>query len=75
MTQYEQVLKHLEEGKCITQYEATLRYNIIRLGAIIFDLRRAGYPIKTKMIHKKKKNGSTTHYAEYSLERKEDINA
>ena len=71
MSQYEQVLKHLQEGKTITQYEATLRYQILRLGAIIFDLRRAGYPIKTKMIYKKKANGGHTNYAEYSLEKKE----
>ena len=75
MSQYEQVLKHLQEGKSITQYEATLEYGILRLGAIIFELRRAGYSIKTTMIHKKKKNGRTSNYAEYSLEMKENDNA
>lgn len=75
MSQYEQVLKHLQEGKSITQYEATIRYGILRLDAIVFGLRRAGYPIKTKMVHKKNKNGNTTNYAEYSLKVKENDNA
>lgn len=75
MTQYEQVLKHLEEGKSINPYYATLRYGITRLGAVIFELRRDGYPIKTTMIYKKKKSGGTSHYAEYSLEREDNDNA
>lgn len=75
MSQYEKVLNHLQEGKTITPYYATLTYGITRLGAIIFNLRRDGYPIKTTMIHKKKKDGSTSHYAKYSLEIKENDNA
>jgi len=67
MSQYQQVLEHLEKGYSISQLEATNEYGILRLGAIIFELRKAGYSISTEIIYKKNKNGNTTHYAVYRL--------
>lgn len=69
MSQYKQVLEHLEKGYSISQLEATQKYGILRLGAIIFNLRKAGYSISTEIVHKKNRNGNTTNYAVYRLER------
>lgn len=49
MSQYEIVLKHLKQGKEISQLEATKKYGILRLGAIIFNIRQDGYLITTRM--------------------------
>lgn len=70
MSQYQQVLEHLEKGYSISQLEATQKYGILRLGAIIFNLRKAGYSISTEIVRNKNKNGHTTNYAVYRLEQK-----
>ena len=44
-TQKKAILRHLKSGKEITRLEATQKYGVLRLGAIIFDLRKAGYKI------------------------------
>ena len=71
MSQKEMVLKHLKEGKELSQLEATQKYGILRLGAIIFNLRRDGYLISTKIEHKPNRYGHTSHYAIYKLITKE----
>ena len=43
------ILAHLQEGKSITQIEALVKFNSFRLGARIFELRKAGHPITTEM--------------------------
>lgn len=70
MSQYQQVLEHLEKGYSISQLEATQKYEILRLGAIIFNLRRDGYSISTEIVRTKKKDGSRNNYAVYRLEQK-----
>ena len=69
MSQYQQVLEHLEKGYSISQLEATKEYGILRLGAIIFNLRKAGYSISTEIVRTKKKNGGRNNYAVYRLKR------
>lgn len=59
------VKEHLEQGKTITSYEAFKLYNITRLSAIIYDLRKLGYLIFSDI---KKGNGCV--YAEYKLLKK-----
>ena len=49
MTKKEMVLEHLKKYKTITPKEAYFEYGSMRLGAIIFDLRKQ-YKIKTNMI-------------------------
>ena len=68
MTQCEKVLRHLREFGTITPMDAIREYGCLRLGARICDLRRAGYPIKSRIITGRNKFGEVTHYAEYSLE-------
>ena len=67
MSQYEVVLKHLKEGKELSQLEATKKYGILRLGAIIFNMRRDGYNILTRMESKPNRYGHTSNYAVYKM--------
>ena len=71
MSQYDVVLMHLESGKELSQLEATQQYGILRLGAIIFKLRKNGYEISTKLEHKTNRYGHTSNYAIYKLIQKE----
>ena len=61
------VLNHLKSGKEITPLLALRKYGAYRLGAIIFNIRRDGYQISTRLEYKKNKNGRTGHYAVYKL--------
>lgn len=61
------VLKHLQSGKELSQLEATQKYGILRLGAIIFNLRKEGYKIVTRMEHKPNRYGNTSNYGVYKL--------
>lgn len=61
------VLKHLQTGKELSQLEATQKYGILRLGAIIFNLRKEGYKIVTRMEHKPNRYGNTSNYGVYKL--------
>lgn len=66
-TQYTKVLNHLRTHRCITPMEAFSIYNITRLSAIIFDMRKDGKDIKTTIVRTKNRDGHNTQYAEYSL--------
>ena len=63
MTQCEQVLRHLKDEGSITQREAARRYEIYRLAARIYDLRRQGHQIEKEM--ETSENGKS--YARYYL--------
>lgn len=66
-TQYTKVLTHLQTHRCITPMDAFSKYNITRLSAIIFDMKKDGIDVKTTIIRKKNADGHNTQYAEYSL--------
>lgn len=68
------VLQHLQSGKELSQLEATEKYGILRLGAIIFNLRRDGYKITSRLEHKPNRYGNTSNYAVYKLIQKENDN-
>ena len=61
------VLQHLQSGEELSQIEATAKYGILRLGAIIFNLRKDGYKITTKIEHIPNRYGNTSNYAVYKL--------
>lgn len=44
------ILKHMMDGRSISQLEAAELYGCWRLGARIYDLRDMGYDIKTEMV-------------------------
>lgn len=57
------ILEYLQSGNTITPMEALNFFGCSRLSARIWNLKEAGYKIKTKIIGK---NGK--HFAEYYME-------
>lgn len=66
MTKKDKVLKHLQKYKTITPKEAYFEYGSMRLGAIIFDLRK-DYKIRTNRITVPTRFGNST-VAQYVYE-------
>lgn len=65
MTQYDYVLNHLKVYGEITPLDAYMDYAIMRLGAIIYEMRKDGYNIETKYTTSKNRFGSSVTYATY----------
>lgn len=65
MTQYEIVIDYLNQHGSITALDA-VPLGILRLAAVIHDLRAAGMQIETVM-HHKNRNGRGVHWAEYKI--------
>lgn len=65
MTQKENILKALENGELITPLDALGRFGCFQLPARIFELKRDGHPIKTKII----KGNNNKHWAGYYIEK------
>ena len=63
-SQSEQILKYLQAGNALTPLEALRKFNYLRLGARIYDLRQKGYVINSLII---KDDISGKRYARYSL--------
>lgn len=61
--QRQQILNHLKSGKAITPLEALQLYGCLRLGARIWDLKKQGHNIKTRIIEV----GNGKRVAEYSI--------
>ncbi len=64
------VLKHLQSGKEINPMEAMSLYGTMRLGAVIFTLKKEGHRIHSRLHYYKNPKGKTKHYAIYKLEDK-----
>lgn len=65
--QTEQVLQYMREHGSITQAEAYYHLSIFRLGARIWDLKRAGHKIKSVLEDGFNRNMEKTRYARYFL--------
>lgn len=65
MTQQTQVLNHLKKEP-LTPLVALRKYGTLRLAALVFNLRDAGYNIKTEMVNVGSK-GKPKTVAQYSL--------
>ena len=63
LSQSQQILRHLQEGKSITPIDALNLFGCFRLSARIADLRHDGWQIKTDTITREGKQ-----FASYSLE-------
>ncbi|MFQ5788279.1 MAG: helix-turn-helix domain-containing protein [Thermodesulfobacteriota bacterium] len=61
-SQEKQILQYLKTGAKITPLEALNRFGCFRLGARCWNLKQAGYNIKTEMI-----TCDGKRFAEYSL--------
>lgn len=70
MSHRELILRHLEDYGSITPWEAMMEYGIMRLGARVYDLRRAGWPITTTLEYRINRYGTAVRYARYSMEGK-----
>ena len=66
-TQKQRLLDHLVKYKSITSLEATRKYYILRPSNRMQELKADGYEIQTEIVYKKKRDGTTTHYAKYTL--------
>ena len=66
MTKKELVLEHLKKYRSITPKEAYFEYGSMRLGAVIFELRK-NHKIRTNMIDVAGKYGNST-VAQYIYE-------
>jgi len=66
MTKKDMILNHLKKYKTITPKEAYFEYGSMRLGAVIFELRK-DYKIKTNMIDVPTRFGNST-VAQYVYE-------
>lgn len=66
-TQKQLLLNHLQKNRSITSMQATRNYNILRPSNRIQELKADGWDIQTEIIYKKRRNGTTTHYAKYTL--------
>lgn len=61
-SQCKRILSHLQSGKTINPLQALNLYGCFRLGARIYDLKKAGFDIDSRLVHE---NG--VQYAEYSM--------
>lgn len=68
MTQCERVLKYMEEFGTINPMQAMSDLGIMRLGARIWDLKKAGYKISRQMVAGRNRYGEPVNFAEYRLE-------
>ena len=65
ITKLQKVLEHLQQNGTITSIEAIELYGATRLSDIIFNLRKRGYNIETKMIETIDRYGNPCHYGKY----------
>jgi hypothetical protein len=62
MSNTERILKDLQKGKKVSALDGFTKYNTVRLGGLIHQLRKQGFDIQTQIVKRKKKR-----YAVYSL--------
>ena len=68
MKQNERVLKYMKDFGTITQLQALSDLGVMRLGARIYDLKRAGHMISRRMVTRKNRYGEAVSFAEYRSE-------
>lgn len=69
-SQTEAVLAHLEKHGCITSLEAIEKYGATRLSAIIFNLKKKGYLIKSEPFKVSTRYGRVSRPSRYILQQK-----
>ena len=68
MTQCDRVLRYMQDFETINPLQALGDLGVMRLGARIWDLKQAGYPISRRMVTGKNRYGEPVSFAEYRLE-------
>jgi len=72
LNQKDRVLRHLETYGSIDPRQAYFDYSIMRLAAVIFNLKEEGHDIKSESITSKNKFDEPVSYAKYTLVIKQD---
>lgn len=68
MTQIDKIVNYINEHGSITDRQADRRIGVGRLASRIFDMKQAGYRVKTERIRVRNRDGSFSHIARYSWE-------
>lgn len=67
IAQTEKILNYLRGGGSLTGLEALQLFGCMRLGARVWDLKRRGYNIESRMEVHKNENGEYKSYKRYWL--------
>lgn len=67
--QCKKILQYMQDCGSITPVDAIREFSCLRLGARIFDLKKAGYAISTVLETSTNKYGDPVRYARYTLEK------
>lgn len=67
VTQKEMVLRYMEDFGSITPVQAFQDLGIMRLGARIFELKKDGVLIESRLASARNRYGKITRYSEYRL--------
>ena len=67
LSQRDLVVEHLKKNGSITPLLALNLFGIMRLSAIIYDLKKDGYQFKTEIKRTRNRFGARCIYAEYTL--------
>lgn len=70
MTQCEKILRYMRDVGPITHLDAAKEFGCYRLGARIWDLKKAGHAIRKRTVTNKNRYGESVSFAEYRLEDK-----
>lgn len=70
-TQNQRILNYMHEFGSITQMQALSDLGVMRLASRISDLRRSGYPIKSRTEAVKNRYGEVCHIKAYSIAEKD----
>ena len=61
------VMNYITTFGSITSLEAFRELGVTRLAAVIFDIRKAGVPIKVETVHSTNRWGEEVRFAKYSI--------
>tara|TARA_R110000851_G_scaffold114153_2_gene239116 strand:- start:8128 stop:8367 length:240 start_codon:yes stop_codon:yes gene_type:complete len=65
--QKQKVMRHLNNYGSITPLDAFRDYGIMRLAAVVFNLKEDGYDIDSEMISSSNRFGEKVNFSEYKL--------
>ena len=71
--QQQRVLDYMNQHGSITSLEAFQHLWVTRLSAVIFELKRKGYNIRSRMELHQNEYGETKHFARYSVVNRNEI--
>ena len=67
LNQKQKVIRHLHQYKSITPLDAFNDYGIMRLAAVIFNLKEEGYNINSKTKTSLNRFGEKVNFSEYKI--------